>query len=164
MAWRTDDSPVDNTVGSHDIHIRLAGPGDLAKLRFLDADIFGELAYPPFVLRQLFDAHRDCWFVADHPNGLLGYSLGVPTLDRKGGWLLGVGVRSSSRREGYGRALTQSSLRLLHSVGARKASLTVNPNNTVALALYRDLDFAVTALARDYLGPGQDRLIMARDL
>lgn len=144
-----------------DVRIRAAGPEDIDRLCALDAAIFGTMAYPYFVLRQLFDAHRGCWLVASDENDrMCGYALGVPTFDRSAGWLLGLGVRPDCRGRGYGRVLALASLRLLKSVGVRRAHLTVDPVNSAAISLYEQVGFGLKVEQKDYLGPGEDRIIM----
>ncbi|HWC83204.1 MAG TPA: N-acetyltransferase [Pseudonocardiaceae bacterium] len=145
-----------------DVSIRVANPADLAELHALDTAVFGELAYPFFVLRQSMDVQYGCWLVAEHRSRMLGYSYGVPTMDRRTGWLLGLGVRPEFRRRGFGLRLTAESLAALRTFGVRTARLTVHPGNAVALGLYRRLHFTVEQRVRDYLGPGEDRLLMAR--
>lgn len=151
----------DMTSVDQDIRIRPARPDDLDQLRALDLAVFGGLAYPYFVLRQMFDVYRECWLVADHPDGLAGYSLGVPTLDRTLAWLLALAVAPGHRNLGYGRRLTLGSLALLRRMDVPEVRLTVQPGNEPAIALYRGIGFAVTGLHRNYLGPGEDRVIMA---
>jgi len=145
-----------------DVNIRPVGNADLADLVQLDLAIFEDLAYPYFVLRQLFDLHHAWWLVADHPAGLRGYSLGVPTFDGRLGWLLGLGVRREFRGRGYGRSLTVNSLRLFEAAGVPEVYLTVEPDNLSAIAVYQEVGFTIDRLAKDYLGPGYDRIIMVR--
>ena len=152
----------DGSRGDHDVTIRPARSDDLDQLRALDIVVFQQLAYPYFVLRQLFDVHRDCWLVAEHPAGVVGYSLGVPTSDRELAWLLALAVHPEHRRRGYGRRLTLGSLAFLRSMGVAQVRLTVEPRNGSAITLYRQIGFATNGCHRDYLGPGEDRLIMAR--
>jgi len=142
--------------------IRPAGLDELEALGDLDIKVFGKLAYPPFVLRQLFDMYRAYWLVVEHPSGdgLAGYSLGAPTPDGTGAWLLGLAVAPDCRKLGLGERLTVKSLALLRSRGVPKVSLTVEPTNDVAIALYRRVGFAITAVHADYFGPGEDRAIM----
>jgi [ribosomal protein S18]-alanine N-acetyltransferase len=140
--------------------VRHAKVDDLDELHILDQNVFQQLGYPYFVLRQLFDLYRECWIVADHPAGLVGYSLGVPDFDRSTGWLLGLAVLPEYRRRGYGRLLTMASLRLLESTGVREICLTVEPRNQAATRLYGEVGFVRRRLVRDYLGPGHDRVIM----
>lgn len=153
----TNGALVDRNVS-----IRAASPDELDRLKTLDVDVFADLAYPDFVLRQIFDVHRECWLVAAHPSGLIGYSLGVPTTDLRSAWLLGLAVDARYRNRGHGRRLTLASLRLLRALGVRDVYLTVEPENEIALTLYRHIGFSVAALHRDYFGPGEDRLIMVR--
>jgi [ribosomal protein S18]-alanine N-acetyltransferase len=155
---------IDSPHTDHDVTVRAARNGDLDQLRGLDARVFDLLAYPHFVFRQFFELYLDCWMVAEHPTGLVGYSLGVPTPDRQRGWLLGLGVVPDHRRLGYGRRLTNASLRYLRSAGVRHVSLSVAPGNEIAIALYRQVGFAETGLHIDYFGPGEDRIIMTRSL
>lgn len=145
-----------------DVIIRAANPAELDSLRALDREVFAELAYPDFVLRQMFDVHRECWLVAEHLSGLIGYSLGVPNTDRTSAWLLGLAVDARFRNRGHGRRLTLASLRLVRSMGVRDVYLTVEPTNEIALTLYRHIGFSMVGLHHSYFGPGEDRLIMAR--
>jgi ribosomal protein S18 acetylase RimI-like enzyme len=154
----------DKTIVDQDISIRPARYDDLDQLWALDVKVFEQLAYPYFVLRQFFDTVRDCWLVAQHPSGLVGYSLAAPTLDRDLAWMLGLAVAPDFRNRGYGRQLTMESLRLLASMGIPEVRLSVEPENEFALRLYRHVGFSVVERRRDYLGPGEDRLLMARSL
>jgi ribosomal-protein-alanine N-acetyltransferase len=156
----------EKTIVDLDTNIRPVRHDELDELRDLDHVVFGKLAYPPFVLRQLFDMYREYWLVAEHPSGsgLAGYSLGAPTPDRSGAWLLGLAVAPDCRNLGFGERLTLESMELLRSRGVPKVSLTVEPANVVAIALYRRVGFVITGVGQDYFGPGEDRTIMTRVL
>lgn len=156
----------DKTIVDLDTSIRPARLDELDDLGDLDVKVFGELAYPPFVLRQFFDMYRKCWLVAEHPSGtgLAGYSLAAPTADRKAAWLLGLAVAPECRNLGLGERLTQESLELLRFLGIPRVCLTVEPGNKVAIALYERVGFAITEVRRNYFGPGEDRAIMSRAL
>ncbi|MFL6145292.1 MAG: GNAT family N-acetyltransferase [Labedaea sp.] len=160
---RDDYDPVRRQSDGGDVDIRIARSTDLLDVAALDVE-FGGLTYPYFVIRQLFDVHPNCWLVADHSDGLVGYALGVPGLDRETGWLLGHVVSADYRRRGYGRSLALSSLRIMASAGVRQVCLTVKPSNTVAITLYRKIGFGLGDLHADYLGPGEDRMIMCVNL
>lgn len=149
-----------------DTSIRPAGLDELEALADLDVEVFGKIAYPAFVLRQMFDMYREYWLVVDHPSGdgLAGYSLGAPTPNGEGAWLLGLAVAPDCRNSGFGERLTIGSLELLRSRGVPKVSLTVEPANDVAIALYRRVGFVITAVHADYFGAGEDRAIMTCQL
>lgn len=147
-----------------DIEIRVSRAEDFAELKSLDAEAFGELAYPDFVLRQFLDVHHDSLLVAVRDTGMCGYSLGVSTIDHEEGWLLALAVRKRLRGRGYGQALTNATLDLLRSHGVRTAYLTVAPDNAAAIRVYRSVGFTPLRKAKDHLGVGQDRVIMSAEL
>jgi ribosomal protein S18 acetylase RimI-like enzyme len=153
---------TDVTAVGGNADIRPADLADLHRVHAVDREVFGHIAYPYFVLRQMWDVYRDCWLVADQPGGLSGYSLGVPTPDGRAGWLLALAVVPDQRNRGYGKRLTLASLCLLRSMGVREVFLTVDPCNQAAMTLYRGIGFSVVGLHRNYLGPEEDRVVMAR--
>ena len=161
----TQPAPKNLARSDADVTIRVAELNDLPGLTLLDSEVFGTLAYPPFVLRQLFDVHRDSWYVAVHPTaGLVGYSLAAATLDRATAWLLALAVSDRQRGKGYGRLLVEATLEKLRKERVAQAELTVEPTNKPAIALYRSLGFTEGDHIADYLGPGEDRLTMVHHL
>jgi ribosomal protein S18 acetylase RimI-like enzyme len=155
---------TDNTIVGQDVHVRPARPADFEQLHAVDVLVFGELAYPYFALRQLFDAFPDCWLVAGRSTGLIGYSVGLPTVDRADAWLFGLAVIPGHRNQGYGRRLTMESLKLLAAMNVESVHLTVEPANRTAIRLYQEFEFVETEQRQDYFGPGEDRIVMTRQL
>ncbi|HEX4222502.1 MAG TPA: N-acetyltransferase [Pseudonocardiaceae bacterium] len=147
-----------------DILIRGVDRDDFVELESIDTGVFGTLAYPTFVLRQFMDVHGESLLVAASAGGLCGYSLGAATIDHGEGWLLALAVRDEFRGRGYGRALTTETLKVLRRHRVRTACLTVAPGNVAALGLYRSLGFTPLREVEDYLGTGEDRVIMSCDL
>jgi ribosomal protein S18 acetylase RimI-like enzyme len=143
-----------------EVRIRPVNEKDLTELLSVDGEAFGSLAYQPFALIQLFDVHRDCLLVAEHGDGLVGYSLAAPTLDRTESWLLALGVRKAFRGQGLGRRLLVASLATLRTVGISTFHLTVDPDNAHAVRLYKSEGFVIQELVPNRLGPGEDRLVM----
>lgn len=146
------------------MEIRKARLDDLPRVRTLDAEVFKELAYQPFVLRQFFDLHAPGWVVAEKGPELVGYSLIAPDFDRTTAWLLALGVRADCRGHHIGERLLQESLRSLRRVDVKHVTLTVAPLNETAISLYKKTGFTEKEPQRDYLGPGEDRLLMELDL
>jgi ribosomal-protein-alanine N-acetyltransferase len=139
----------------------------------LDTDVFGRWAYPCFVLRQLFDAHRRFWLVAEGPTGYLrGYTLAVHCSDTANGpdpgapsaWLFGLGVRKQYMRMGCGRLLTAAVLELLAGSGVQLVKLTVEPENGTAIALYEEFGFVPVRYGEHYFGRGDHRIVMEAQL
>jgi [ribosomal protein S18]-alanine N-acetyltransferase len=158
QSWASPDHFGDDVV------IRRANLADLSQVQTLDAEVFKELAYQPFTLRQLFDLHAPGWVVAQDASGLVGYSLIAPDFDRDTAWLLALGVRSDRRGRKIGERLLQCSLERLQSVDVKHVALTVAPDNHPAITLYKKAGFTLQELQTDYLGPGEDRLLMRLDL
>jgi len=135
---------ADNKIVAPDVCVRTAGPADFESLHEVDGRVFGELAYPYFTLRQLFDAFPACWLVAANPTGVVGYSFGLPSTDNTYAWLFGLAVDPNHRNLGYGTRLTRGTLNLL---GTR---------------LYRTFGFSDAEYRKNYFGAGEDRLVMTR--
>lgn len=145
--------------------LRAARESDLPELRRLDEEVFQEVAYPAFLLRQLYDMYADHLLVLDEGEGRLhGYVLAATTALSKDSWILGLCVTHSRRRHGLGRELMSEVLARLRRDGIERVRLTVEPANRPAILLYRSLGFAPEppddGLRRDYFGPGQDRQIL----
>lgn len=140
--------------------IRQAQETDLAALAALDRMIFGHLAYPYFVLRQMFDVHRGELLVLDQAGGLRGYSIAVRSTTRGLAWFLGLGVEPESRGRGYGRRLAETSLNRLRAQGLDRVRLTVDGENAAAVRLYLRLGFVRLGEIADYLGPDEPRQVL----
>ena len=155
---------ADNKIVTPDVCVRPADPADFESLHEVDGRVFGELAYPYFTLRQLFDAFPTCWLVAASPNGLVGYSFGVPSTDHTYAWLFGLAVDPHHRNLGYGTTLTRETLSLFATMGVETVHLTVEPANHTATRLYRTFGFTEAGYRKNYFGAGEHRLVMTRRL
>lgn len=133
---------------------------ELDALSKMDYEIFGRLAYPRFVLRQLFDVFRQEIFVAADANKgtLHGYSIAVPTRTPGLACFLALGVAASYRGRGLGRRLVTNAIDHLRELQMERVHLTVEPHNTIAISLYKSLGFADHGRVEDYYGPGETRL------
>ncbi|RSM84733.1 GNAT family N-acetyltransferase [Kibdelosporangium aridum] len=140
--------------------IRVAVLDDLPRVQELDAEVFKDLAYPRFALRQLLDLHAPGWAVAERESELVGYSLIAPDFNRETAWLLALGVREDCRGQRIGWDLLKHSLDSLKSVDVKQVTLTVAPDNETAITLYKKAGFVMLGLQQDYYGPGEDRLLM----
>ncbi|MEU1081888.1 GNAT family N-acetyltransferase [Streptomyces sp. NPDC005908] len=149
--------------------LRVARESDLPELRRLDEEVFQEVAYPAFLLRQLFDVYSEHFLVLDDgAGGLRGYVLAATTAFSRDSWILGLCVTEGHRRHGLGRELMTEILARLRGDGIEQVRLTVEPANRAAILLYRSLGFRPEepdgGLRRDYFGPGEHRRIMHLEL
>lgn len=151
--------------GSRSPSLRAARESDLPELRRLDEEVFQEVAYPAFLLRQLYDMYAEHLLVLDEGEGRLrGYVLAATTALNRDSWILGLCVTMSRRRHGLGRELMTEVLARLREDGIEQVRLTVEPANRPAILLYRSLGFRPEppddGIRADYFGPGLDRQIM----
>jgi len=144
--------------------IRQARAEDLPALHDVDEAVFGELAYPLFVLRQFVDVHQRHFLVVDADPPLLGYVLAAHPASSSEAWLLGLGVHPDFRKYGYGRALMDRCLDRLSSDGASSVRLTVKPDNVAAINLYESAGFKKTQFDPSYYGDGEGRYAMVASL
>ncbi|MGW7525771.1 GNAT family N-acetyltransferase [Streptomyces sp. NPDC054783] len=151
------------------VQVRHAVEGDLAAIAALEARAFPGLSYPYFALRQLFDVHGHHMLVTAGAGGLYGYTLLAGDGDGDGdgdgngrSWLLSLAVDRTHRQQGHGRRLLDAVLSLADDRGLGAVWLSVAPDNHPALRLYQASGFRLAERRRDYLGPGQDRLVMVR--
>ncbi|MGW7243740.1 GNAT family N-acetyltransferase [Streptomyces sp. NPDC054804] len=146
---------------------RRAKDDDLPHLRALDQEIFGGLAYPYFVLRQLYDVHGTHFLVADSPavgEALCGYAMVAVEPGCGTAWLLGLGVRAGHRRRGLGGVLMTAALDMCRVEGVTDMRVTVHPSNEPAVHVYTKAGFSRMDMEDDYFGPGEPRLVLLRHL
>jgi len=80
-------------------------------------------------------------------------------------YLMSVAVLPMFRGQNVGTALLNYALANLKRYGITRVMLTVDPANFNALSVYREkLGFTVVDSVKDEYGPGEDRLLMSKDL
>ncbi|WP_330228879.1 GNAT family N-acetyltransferase [Nocardia sp. NBC_00508] len=140
---------------------RTAMLSDLADIAALEQTEFGELAYPYFALRQLFDLHGSHWVVADLDGTIGGYAmvaLGSPQC----AWVIGLAVAPQGRGRGYGRALLDGALARCRAALVDDVFLTVRPNDQPASNLYKTAGFVWAGHEERYFGTGEPRDVLVR--
>ena len=75
-------------------------------------------------------------------------------------YMLGFYVRPHRQGRGVGKALALAIAQELQDKGGEGIVLTVAPNNTAALALYRGIGFVDESYVRHFYGEGEDRHIL----
>ena len=80
-------------------------------------------------------------------------------------YLMSVAVLPVFRGQNVGTALLNYAFSNLKRYGITRVLLTVDPANFSALSVYREkMGFTVLDSSKDEYGPGEDRLIMSKDL
>lgn len=139
----------------------MANRHDIRAIHALEQAVFGSVVYPDFFFRQAHDLWPALLWCARDADGRIGaYALGAPASEAGTGWILSLAVAADYRGQGLGRTLTLKLLQQLQAQGCQCVRLTVDPDNTAAVALYRQLGFETCGQEDDYFGQNEARIVM----
>lgn len=145
--------------------MRWARREDLESVADLDREVFPEMPYPLFVLRQHMDARpQSIFLVIEADETICGYALATVVSNHRKAWLLALAVSEDYRGQSYGDRLLAAVLASCASRGARRVLITVRPNNEAALGLYKKYGFHKTSSEENYYGNREPREIMQAKL
>ena len=117
-------------------------------------------------LPQLFFLHFEgTSFVAEDGDELAGFLCGfLSQTSADEAYIHFVGVSPARRGEGIGRSLYE---RFFEEVRQRQRTVVrcaTSPQNRDSVAFHEALGFAVERVAKDYDGPGEDRVLLVKRL
>ncbi len=118
-------------------------------------------------LPQLFFLHFEgTCFVADDADGALaGFLIGfLSQSSPEEAFVHFVGVDPARRRSGIGSALYERFLEAAAAAGRTSVRAVAHPSDARALGFHEALGFAAESIARDFEGPGEDRVVLVRPL
>lgn len=140
------------------VSVRPLGPNDCTALAALEAECFSD----PWSEEQLAAAMGQHTFEAlgaEDAGGLRAYVTVYRIADEVE--ILNLGVATSVRGEGVGRAFLLGCLRWWRQQGMVRVLLEVRPSNTAAVRLYRRCGFRGTGSRPGYFqDTGEDALLM----
>ena len=119
--------------------LRVAGPGDLDLVTALEAEVFSEDPWTPFMIaEELSSPASRYWIATDGSGDVIGYGakVGGDQAD-----VMTIGVRAHARGAGVGAAILDALMAWSHEAGAREIFLDVRPSNEGAIALYKSRGF-----------------------
>jgi ribosomal-protein-alanine N-acetyltransferase len=99
---------------------------------------------------------------ANGTRAVLGYACWWVVADEA--HILNLAVHPDHRRSGIGSALVGLVIDDARSNGAGTVSLEVRPDNVAAQGLYGRFQFSRAGVRRDYYAPGENAIIMTREL
>ncbi len=121
--------------------LRVAGPDDLELFTALEAEVFAEDPWTPYMIaEELSSPASRYWIATDASGDVVGYGgvkVGGDQAD-----VMTIGVRPHARGRGYGGAILDTLLAWSREAGAREIFLDVRPSNEGAIGLYESRGFA----------------------
>jgi [ribosomal protein S18]-alanine N-acetyltransferase len=159
--------PADRPQFIDGVPLTATGEGRLRSARLEDLPIlsemekaqFTDLAYPFFILRQLFELHRSHWVVAEERGEILGYA--VVGVDGQGcAWVLTMTVSERARRNGIGTRLLEHVFDRCRDAQIYRVRLTVRQENTAAVKLYEKTGFRQIEHDLNYFGTDEPRDVL----
>ena len=120
--------------------LRVAGPGDLELFAALEAEVFAEDPWTPYMIaEELSSPASRYWIATDESGDVVGYGgvkVGGDQAD-----VMTIGVRPQARGQGIGATILGELLAWSREAGAREIFLDVRPSNEGAIGLYESRGF-----------------------
>ena len=119
------------------------------------------------MLPQLFFVHFEgTSFVAEAEDGsLIGFLCGFLSQARDDeAYIHFVGVAPEERGSGLGRELYEHFFDAARAAGRTVVRCVTSPVNEDSVAFHEALGFRVDRVAKDYDGPGEDRILFVKEL
>lgn len=149
-----------------DVTIRHAQPLDYGRvIQHVNAWWGGREMAP--MLPKLFFLHFEgTSFVAEREDGTIaGFLIGFLSQTRNDeAYIHFVGVSPELRSSGLGRQLYERFFETAREHGRTLVRCVTSPANEDSVAFHRALGFEVERVAKDYDGPGEDRVLFAKRL
>lgn len=120
--------------------LRVAGPGDLELFAALEAEVFAEDPWTPYIIaEELSSPASRYWIATDESGDVVGYGGAKVGGDQAD--VMTIGVRPHARGQGIGATILGELLAWSREAGAREIFLDVRPSNEGAIGLYESRGF-----------------------
>ena len=120
--------------------LRAAGPGDLGLFAALEAEVFSEDPWTPYMIaEELSSPASRYWIATDDSGDVVGYGGAKVGGDQAD--VMTIGVRAHARGQGIGATILDTLLAWSREAGAREIFLDVRPSNESAIHLYETRGF-----------------------
>ncbi|MEA1945542.1 MAG: ribosomal protein S18-alanine N-acetyltransferase [Euryarchaeota archaeon] len=142
------------------IIIRRFQPGDFSGVIGIENEQFSE--HDPYMYMTLYELNEDTFFVADHHGVVVGFVVGISSVDEQGmyGRVFSIAVREAYQGLGIGTQLMKSVIDAFHKKKIRNIVLEVRRHNIRAIRFYQRLGFMVTGIEIGYYSDSEDAIIM----
>jgi ribosomal protein S18 acetylase RimI-like enzyme len=147
------------------IEIRHARPSDYGRVIGRVNVWWGGRQMAPMLPRLFFLHFEGTSFVAEDGDELAGFVCGFLSQTAPDeAYIHFVGVAPEYRGAGLGRTLYERFFHEVRGQGRSVVRCVTSPANEVSVAFHDALGFEVDRVAKDYDGPGEDRVLLVRRL
>ncbi len=146
--------------------IRHAHPSDYGRVIQHANAWWGGREMAPMLPKLFFLHFEGTSFVAEDDEGkLVAFLIGfLSQSDEKEAYIHFVGVAPEHRGSGVGRALYERFCSEVAGRGRSVVRCVTSPVNEGSIAFHESLGFTVDRIAKDYDGPGEDRVLFVKQL
>lgn len=139
---------------------------DLVSVVNVENRAFHSEHYPGFFFVQMSEILSRTFLVAESLGGeVVGYGIGALSQSQIDvGWILSMGVLPDLTKQGIGTLIMLSLMEALKDLGVKTILLSVLEGNVPAVNLYTKLGFRGIEKLENYLGDGETRVIMKKNL
>ncbi len=148
------------------MEIRHAKPSDYGRVIGRVNVWWGGREMAPMLPKLFFLHFEGTSFVAEREDGeLTGFLVGfLSQTDPAEAYVHFLGVAPEERGSGLGRRLYERFFETARQEGRTLVRCVTSPANEASVEFHRALGFEVERVARDYDGPGEDRVVLTRSL
>jgi ribosomal protein S18 acetylase RimI-like enzyme len=148
------------------VTIRHAQPSDYGRvIQHLNA-WWGDREMAPMLPKLFFLHFEGTSFVAERDDGTIaGFVCGfLSQTNDEEAYVHFVGVAPDQRGSGLGRQLYERFFETAHAQGRSVVRCVTSTTNHDSIAFHQALGFEIDRVAKDYDGPGEDRVLFVRRL
>jgi ribosomal protein S18 acetylase RimI-like enzyme len=145
------------------VAIRHAKPSDYGRVIGRINVWWGGREMAPMLPRLFFLHFEGTSFVAEDGDQLAGFVCGfLSQTEPEEAYIHFVGVAPEYRGAGLGRSLYERFFEEVRAQGRTVVRSVTSPTNEVSVAFHDALGFEVDRVAKDYDGPGEDRVLLVK--
>ena len=147
------------------LEIRRAEPADHARVVGVLNEWWGGRSMVDMLPRLFFVHFRDTSFVAERDGELAGFLVGfLSQSDPDAAYVHFVGVDPAERGTGLGRELYERFFEAARAAGRTSVSCVTSTANSRSVDFHAAIGFAPSEPQLGYDGPGEDRIVLTRQL
>lgn len=146
------------------VNIRFVNTSDYMFAKSVVDDWWGGRRMSHLLQKWFFDHFQTTSFVANRDGKPIGFLIGlVSQTDPVEAYIHFIGVHPDYRKYGLARLLYDTFFETVRGLGCTKVRCITSPVNEASIAFHTRMGFSVQ-MGMDYEGPGEHRVLFAREI